>query len=601
MGKPAEIRTVPYRQTDEPSRKAAIVPVEVDLSRFDDDEIQLLGHLIDACNGMNPIFRDQFEPLTEPLRELLVRMAGASTAEEKSLLENYLTVLDLQNAPWSLLPRKNHLLEIPRDRLLELASESFAGTPDELDALLAILTTGRETPGKANFYPGEISEEELKSLGESGKLVNTSVVRDQEGKLHVVFNEERYSETLGPVLDHLAAARDLAKDIGLRLYLDAKILELNTGSEEARRLSDFTWVRHDSPIDIVISTALEVYLDDWKNFRGSATGGVYVIDESMNTLLKALIQRVPAWEKQAPWSYRREQVNPETIPKLKFVDVLAWSGDYVTGPFTTLAQSLPNEEWVAKNIGTVNMVYVNTGKAIHRVSGDLAAEAFLTKAEFERYGKKLFDANQLHSALHEIGHTTGRQAPEASEGQPSGYLEEEYSWLEETRAELFGLFALDLLLEEKVIDGETFRACYDGMLISMLMSLKFDPVQAHTKARNGMFHVFDKAGLIDRVKESGEVKFAFDHDKAPAEVKRFLKTIADLKAKGDKAGAAALREEYIHTDDLKDEVERRTADFPLGRGLVFPKLKKDGDKYTRELEYSTEFSGQEKFSLKMRD
>ncbi|MFH0881850.1 MAG: hypothetical protein V2A56_02610 [bacterium] len=601
MASSTEIRTVPYRQSGEPPRKAAIVPVEVDLSRFDDEQIQMLGHLIDASDGMNPIFRDQFDPFTEPLRELLLSLAEGATGEEKRLIDDYLTVLNLQNGPWSLLPRKNHLLEIPYERLAELATGRFSGLPEELESLLSLLTSGQETPAKANFYPPNITEDELKNLGEAGKLVNTSVVRDQENDLHVIRNEDRYSETLGPVLDHLAAARDLSRDVGLRLYLDAKILELVTGSEEARRLADFTWVRHCSSIDIVISTALEVYLDDWKNFRGAATGGVYVTDESMNALLHALTERVPRWEAQAPWTYRREQVDPETLPKLKFVNVLTWSGDYVTGPFTTLAQSLPNEEWVAKNIGTVNMVYVNTGKAIHRVSGNLSAKEFLTKAEFERVADRLFDANQLHSALHEIGHTTGRQAPEASVGQPSGYLEDEYSWLEETRAELFGLFALDLLLQEKVADKETVRACYDGMLLSMVMSLKFDPVQAHTKARNGMFHALEAAGVIRRVEVDGTIKFELDHGKGPAEVKKLLKRVADLKATGDKAGATVLRNEFVRPDELKAEIDRRTADFPLGRGLIFPRLKKVNGRYTGELDYAAEFSDQEKFSLPLLD
>lgn len=601
MSKPSEIRTVPYRQSDEPPRKAAIVPVEVDLSGFDENQIQILGHLIDACNLINPIFRDQFDPYTEPLRSLLLSISGDVNAEEQKLIEDYLTLLDLQNGPWSLLPRKNHLLDIPRERLAELIGKHFEGTEDELDHMLDLLTKGLETPAKANFYPEDITEEELTELGDAGKIVNTSVVRDQDRDLFIILNEERYSESLGPVIDHLAAARDLTSDIGLRLYLDAKILEMVTGSEEARRLADFTWVRHNSPIDIVISTALEVYVDDWKNFRGAASGGVYVTDPSMDNLLKALIQRVPQWEAGAPWTYRRESVDPETLPKLKFVNVLTWSGDYVSGPFTTLAQSLPNEEWVGKNIGTVNMVYVNTSKAVHGVSGNLSAKEFLTQREFAKVEELLFDANQLHSALHEIGHTTGRQAPEASKGQPSGYLEDEYSWLEETRAELFGLFALDLLLKEKVIDEATARACYDGMLLSMVMSLKFDPVQAHTKARNGMFHAFEADGVIRRVEEDGKTRFELDHDKAPEEVLKLLKQIADLKATGDKKGAIALREKTVYSDELKAEIDERTADFPLGRGLVFPQLKKVDGKYTGEVEYPEKFSDQDKFSLNLLD
>ncbi|HEB83815.1 MAG TPA: hypothetical protein ENI92_02310, partial [Bacteroidetes bacterium] len=483
------VQYVPYQQEDEPPRRAALTRVDVDVSGLSDSELQVAGHLMDAADAMNPIFRDQFEPRTEKLKELTGLLAGAADGEAREAIDAYRTMLDLQNGPYSLLPRKNHLLRLPAEELKALADKAGGSAPALLEELFDLLTTGRPTPDRANFYPEDFTEEELQSLGEAARLVNSSVIRDENGRPAVLLNEERYRNALRPAIEHLRAARDLTGDPSFRLYLDAKLVELETGFEEARRLADYTWVKHGSPLDIVISTALEVYLDNFKNARGAATAGVYLRNRAAEELLEALVQRVQRWEATAPWTYKKTEIDPERLPKLKFVDVLAWSGDYVTGPFTTIAQSLPNDEWVIQNVGTVNMVYMNTGRAVHRVAGNLAAEEFLTRAEYERVAERLFDANQLHSALHEIGHTTGMMDPDHAEGQPKDYHEEEYSYLEETRAELFGLWALDLLLEEGVIDAETARACYDGMLVTMISSMKFDPVQAHNKARNGMFHV----------------------------------------------------------------------------------------------------------------
>lgn len=591
------VQYVPYQQEDEPPRRAALTRVDVDVSGLSDSELQVAGHLMDAADAMNPIFRDQFEPRTEKLKELTGLLAGAADGEAREAIDAYRTMLDLQNGPYSLLPRKNHLLRLPREELEALANKAGGRAPALLEELFDLLTTGRPTPDRANFYPEDFTEEELQSLGEAARLVNSSVIRDENGRPAVLLNEERYRNALRPAIEHLRAARDLTGDPSFRLYLDAKLVELETGFEEARRLADYTWVKHGSPLDIVISTALEVYLDNFKNARGAATAGVYLRNRAAEELLEALVQRVQRWEATAPWTYKKTEIDPERLPKLKFVDVLAWSGDYVTGPFTTIAQSLPNDEWVIQNVGTVNMVYMNTGRAVHRVAGNLAAEEFLTCAEYERVAERLFDANQLHSALHEIGHTTGMMDPDHAEGQPKDYLEEEYSYLEETRAELFGLWALDLLLEEGVIDAETARACYDGMLVTMISSMKFDPVQAHNKARNGMFHVFEENGIIRRVEEEGKTRFEFVHERAHEEVTRFLAQIGDLKAAGDKAGVIALREKTVFTDPLKPEIEKRTADFPLGRGLIFPKLKREGGRYLRELVYPDHFREQEKFKL----
>lgn len=594
--KQGEVKYVPYQQDGEPPRRAAVTTVDFPLDGLSDNDLQILGHLVEAAEAMNPIFRYQYEPRTFIIRPMLKRLIKVAEGEEKEKLQHYLTLLDLQNSPYALLPRKNHLLQISRERLYEIAEKACDDCNQRLNAVIDLLTEPHETPDKAHFYPDDFTDEEFEAIEKHP--VNSRIMRDVDGKPIVVLNEVRYKKALKPAIKHLRAARDLAEDPGLRLYLDAKITELEHGSTEARRVADFTWIRHNNPVDIVISTALEVYLDNYRNARGAATGGVYVRNREADELLQALVERVSYWEANAPWTHKRTEIDPETLPKLKFVDVLAWSGDQVTGPFTTIAQSLPNDEWVMRNVGTVNMVYLNTGKAVHRVAGQLAAEEFLTKDEFEQVKDHLFQANQLHSALHEIGHTTGMMASELKDRNANEMLQEEYSFLEESRAELFGLWSLQKLVEDKVLDATTARACYDGMLVTMVTSLKFDPVQAHNKARNGMFHWFEAKGIIERVEENGKLKFRITHDTAHETVHEMLGQIGDIKAHGKKDEAISLREANVHTDDLKEQVEERTADFPLGRGLIFPRLKKDTNgRYLRELEYPDHFSDQIKFNL----
>ncbi|MBD3167083.1 hypothetical protein GF324_10820 [bacterium] len=595
---PSDVRYVPYRQIDEAPRRAAIAKVDFSLEGFSDTDIQVLGHLMEAAEVMNAVFRNQYEPRTFIIRPLILALMEVAEGEEFEALSNYLAVLDLQNSPWSLLPRKNHVVDLSVDDLRRLAKKACKECERRLDAVLPLLVEGQETPDKANFYPPDFTDEEFKAIPNHPE--NTVVDRDADGKPVLIRNEVRYRKTLRPAIRHLKAARDLTKNAGFRLYLDAKIAELEHGSEENRRLSDYTWVRHDSDIDIVISTALELYLDNYRNARGAASGGVYVINSEADDLLHEMVNHVQTWERNAPWTHKKAFIHPENLPKLKFVDVLCWAGDYVTGPFTIIAQSLPNDEWVGQNVGTVNMVYMNTGRAVHKVGTGLAAQLFLTGDEYEKVKDLLFDANTIHSSLHEIGHTTGKLAPEHENVNANKLFEEEYSALEETRAELFGLWALHELLKDKVISEEMVHACYDGMLVSMLMSLKFDPVQAHNKARNGMFHRFEAEGAIERVEEDGELRFRIVHEKAHAVVTKMLGEVGDLKASGNKQAAVEMREKWVYTDELKTIIEERTKHFPLGRGLIFPRLKKAEDgTYLRELEYADNFSDQPKFALEV--
>ncbi len=592
MEKPA-VYFVAYQQTNEPPRRAGIGPVEVDLRDLSDSEIQLVGHLVRAAEAMNAVYRDQVTSDTVKLAQVLNALIPVAEGETKEALEAYRTMLHLQNGPWAFVPRKNHTLSVSRKAVAELAAR--AGVGEAFNRVEKYLYQDIPLPDRVSFYPDDLTEEELEKLGEEGRRVNAVIERSHVGALLSVRNEEKYEAACQEAIDHLKAARALTENLSFQLYLDAKIEEMNSGSEEARRLADYHWVRHDSPIDIVISTAVEVYLDNWKNAKGAASGNVTVLNREADALLKSLVGEVAYLEANAPWTHRRESIDPEKLPKLKFVDVVNWTGDYVTGPMTTIAQSLPNDEWVGKNIGTVNMVYRNTGKAVHGISGSLIAREFLPAEVVDRLGDKLFEAGQLHSALHEIGHTTGRQSDKAP-GEPRDYLEAEYSPLEEARAELFGMWSAEVLAEEGVLEKEVAEASHYSMLLSMITALKFEPTQAHNQARNMMWHYFLDKGAITKVEQDGKTHYGLNMETLFQVVSDMLKTVADIKATGDKDGAVKLRETYCYSDELKADVEERTKDSPLGRGLLFPELVEKEGQFTREMEYPA-FVDQRKFRV----
>lgn len=591
-----DVEFIPYQQKGEPLRRAGLVRVGFDLAGLSDSEIQILGHLCEAVDLINPIYRDQFESKTPTVRRLIRRLGEAASLEERIALQNYGTLLDLQNSPFSLLPRKNHLLALDRSVLESLVQKcKDEQVQQDFEVAAPYLFDGLAAPDRASFYPPDMSDEELEALGDEGKTVNSSIQREAAG-LRVILNEEHYRAHLDAVIGHLRRARELSDNPTFQLYLDAKIIELSFGTKEARRLADYTWVRHTSKLDIIIGTAIEVYLDNWKNARGAAAGAMLAENPAATELLRALIDRFSKFEATAPWTYKKHEIDPATLPKLKFVDVLNWAGDYVNGPMTIVAQSLPNDDWVIQKIGSVNLVYYNTGRAIHKVSGELAAREFLPARTFERDRPQLFHARQLHSALHELGHTTGMMDPDHRDKQPREYFEAEFSPLEESRAELFGLWAMPVLAKDGIITNETLHAGYNAMLLAMITSLKFEPTQAHNKARNMMWHYFVDKGAVTVTQEDGSTRYEANVTKFHDVTTQMLETVANIKASGAKEKAEEFRETWCYDDKLRPVVEERTRDFPLGRGLIFPKLRREGDRFTRDLVYPASFSAQDKFT-----
>lgn len=595
------IHYVPYQQADEPARQAAVTHVDFSLDHISDTDLQVLGHLSDAVDLINPVYRDQFEPKTTTIERLLGKVQSVASAEQKTAIANYLTILNLQNSPYSLLPRKNHLLGISREDLVALVKKAGGNSLEsDLAEASTFLFDGLALPDKAGFYPHDMTEDEWKALGSAANVVNASFTR-KNGKLESTLNEEKYRATLKPIIEHLTKARDLTEHTGLRLYLDAKIEELRHGTNESRRLADYMWIKHGSPVDLIMSSALEVYLDNWKNARGEAAAAVMLQNDEAQGILDALVDRLPGLEATAPWKNRKMKIDPDKLPHLRYVDVLNWSGDYVNAPMTIIAQSLPNDAWVIDHVGSVNMVYRNTGKAVHSLSGEMIAREFLPKDVFEEYGEMMFEATQIHSALHELGHTTGAMSPELAGKEPRDLLEAEYSPLEEARAELFGMWAMPQMAREGIFSMKMAEAGHYGMVISMVGGLRFHPEQAHVKARNLMWHYFVQNGGVEDVMEDGKKKFRLKMSRIDELVAELLGTIGNTKAAGDKPGAVKLRETYCFTDPMREDVEKRMATFPLGRGLIFPRIERKGDHYERKLVYPASFAEQARYAAKILD
>ena len=582
---------IPYQQKNEPPRRAGIIKAVVPLDKMSDKQLQLIGHLNLAADEMNSIFVNQCYADTLEIAEMVRKLRPYLSDEEQQRLDEYNTVLHIQNGPWTTVPRKNHLLQIEPKRIEQAAAQ--AGETERLQKYRGFLFDEVELPKKAEFYPEELTEDQLKQLGEAGLKVNT-VIRHQQKKYVTIRNEALFREACERAVAHLTEARKWADDPEFTLYLDAKIEELRTGSDEARRLADYHWVRHSSPVDIIISTALEVYVDGWQNAKGAACAGVLTKNPEMDALLQQFVEAVPQWERLAPWKWKRTEITPGQLPKLKFVDVWNWTGDYVSSPLTVLAQSLPNDEWVGKHIGTVNMVYKNTGDAVHAVRGDIMANEFLPQRIVEEYKDVLFYGDQVHATLHEIGHTTGRQDPEHPQ-QPSVYLKDEYSILEETRAELFGMWASEQSAKAGIISEHVADACQFSMVISMVNALKFKAEQAHNIARNMIFHFLKANEVLQIIEEDGKNKINLVLPDALSAVEGMLALVGDIKSSGNREAAVQLREQYCFEDPLRTEIEARTQKIPLGTGIIFPVIKSSEGRFIREIEYP-EFTQQPKFS-----
>ena len=595
------LEKVPYFKEGEPKREAVILKVDFDTTCLPEEDVNVLGHLSEAVNGMNPIYQDQTEPKTPVVREVVERLVyAAQNPDHRRSLAEYLTILDLQNGPFDDDTEKNHRLQAKERKVRELVR----GAKDRklrnlFEETVPFLFAPLRSSDKANFYPHCMTNADFEGLGEDKFLVNSRVVQVNGGGLRVVRNEETYRETLGPVIESLKRAHEITTNPGFKEYLAAKIKELQTGSKEDRREADLSWIRNSHSLDLILSTGLEVYADRWKGIRGEAAGAVMVVAREFEVLLEIFRRQVTEWERQAPWILKKDSIDPSTLPKIKSVNVLNWGGGYV-GQQTTVAQSLPNDDDLREQYGAVNLVYKNVGEAVFAASGIRWYAEFFPEAVVGELQELFPEAETRHFALHELGHSTGRLHRMLEGRKANDVLGDEYSSLEECRAELFGIFALPSLVREGVITEEQMRAGYYGLVKAAVASLKFEPRQAHTKARNMIYHFFREQGVIDTIEEGGKTKFTINLDRIAGITAKMLGELGNIRSYGHRPRAKAFRERYCFDDPIRAEVDKRTADYPVGRGLMFPTLVREGDRFTNSLVYSTNFSNQPRYTHTLR-
>lgn len=569
---PEKIKDIPYITSAGDKETASVIRVGLPVDQIeslDPDRRQVLESLSRAVDGMNPIIATQRGPEVIEVYTALETFQESLPlgSKERLAVGDY---LDLISAANSLVDHQGQRVVFPLtpDRIPteHPVIRRFAEEYSDLTTIPKIVI-----PGKG-LYPEDLTEEEFSSLPEDQReRINSSIIRGSDRSLEVVLNERRFERPLSPVIKNLEEA--LAKtpaDSNLARYMRAALTELKEGSRDARFESDLAWLGNDDSVDFRLRTAEETYVDGLKGIRGGASASLMLVDSRYQGLCRTISDLLPEIEATAPWKYKKMI---SKAPDLRVVNVLSWSADYDSMPFTTQAQALPNEKKLIDEHGSRLMIYGNIQEAV-RKSGvfDLVARAMMTPREIARYGSRMTaDLAMKMTIAHEQGHTTGGVVIDKD---PNLVFGKEYSIMEEARAELIAMHALPLLARRGVIDSEDVVAGYYCMLQSIGLALRTSPVH-HSGSRKMMFNYFvDNGGLVP-VETAQGVRYEVNPERMPQVVSDMLGTIGNIKAEGRVSDFTAFKDCYFTKDPKgqEDYFRREIRGLPRGRLLVFPELR----------------------------
>ena len=574
----------------------------------------LIWHLSRAALAGRDIYYDQRYrhslEMREVIEEILVH-GDAVAPDVLAKIRRYAKLFWINSGPHNNLTARKFVLMCRPAELLEAARAAAnagarlplkAGEP--LDTLLARLhgpffdssfdpLVTSKTPGQgrdilsasANNLYESVTMSDLEGFEERYGLNSRLVKRDGRLEEEVYRSSGRYGAQIREVVRHLRAALPHAT-APMRRALEALITFYESGEEADRVAYDEAWVDDkDSPVD-TINGFIENYLDA-RGVKGAWEGIVCYVNHAKSEGLRRLAEAAPWFEARMPWDpkYRRADVTGVTA---RAIDVVVETGE--AGPVTAIGINLPNDQRIREVRGSKSVSLANINEAYDKSQPPSFRREFSwTEEEVARAEKWGALASEVVTAIHEVlGHGSGKVAPHL-DGQPQLALKEQYSALEETRADLVALYFIpepksaEVGLLPAEHQAEIVLAEYEAYARNALTQLRRvregDSIEEdHMRNRQAIVHWLIAHTKAIETRRRGRKTYYVVVDAAEfrAGVGRLLGEIQRIKSEGDYEAAKSFFEAYgVHFNPaLRDEIVSRVdrLNLPSYTGFIQPRL-----------------------------
>ena len=405
-------------------------------------------------------------------------------------------------------------------------------------------------PLGANFYPPDITKPEferwLGSLPKKDQDVATgfySVIRrDASKKLTIVPYSKEYKGHLTKAAGLLREAAALTDNATLKKFLTTRA---DSFLSDDYYDSDVAWMDLDAPLDITIGP-YETYNDELFGYKAAFEAYVNLRDDKETEKLGFFSQHLQEIENNLPVDPKFRNPKLGALSPIRVVNEVFAAGDGQHG-IMTAAYNLPNDDRVVAEKGSKRVMLKNVQEAkFNKVLVPIASKV-LSPADQKDVS---FDWFFTHILAHELMHGLGPHQIKIGDRatNPRLELKDLFSAIEEAKADVTGLFALQYMIDhadamklQQVLDvkdkAAAERKLYNTYLASSFRTLRFGIHEAHGKGMAIQMNWFlDKGGFV--VKPDG--MFAVDFSKIKEAVSSLDHEFLTLEATGDYAGAKKL-------------------------------------------------------------
>jgi hypothetical protein len=505
-------------QLEKMASRFAPTPLRVETANLSIGDQQALVKLVAAARILDQIFLKQ---LWSGNTELFVRLQKDKTPLGKARLRYFW----INKGPWSDI--------------------------DEYKSFLPQVSPRK--PLGSNFYPEDMSRDDFEHWAASLSSEDQERARGfftvirwadkKAGGLTMVPYNEEYKEELGQVSALLREAAGLTENTSLKKFLTTRADAFLSNDYYE---SDLAWMDLDAPLDITIGP-YETYIDELFGYKAAFEAYIGVRDDAETAKLSAFTQHLQEIEDNLPIDPQYRNPKLGAAAPIRVIDEIISSGDGSHG-VQTAAYNLPNDERVVHQKGSKRVMLKNVQEAKFRnVLVPIAMRTLTRNAMIDVSFSSFFTHILAHELMHGLGPhqiTVG-----ARETTPRAELKELFGAIEEAKADVTGLFALQYMMghasEMKLgsilpSDEAAQRQLYTTFLASAFRSLRFGLNDAHGKGMAIQFnYLLDRGAFV----EHGDGTFSVEMTKIKSAVQDLDRELLTLEAEGNYSGAKEMLDE----------------------------------------------------------
>ena len=442
--------------------------------------------------------------------------------------------------------------------------------------------------------------------------LNSKVVKGADGKVYeeVYKVGGLYGTALEKICAELEKAAAVAENQTQKDYIADLAAYYRSGDLKLWDEYNIKWVNDTLGTVDFVNGFVEDYNDPLGR-KATWEGLVNFKDNEASRRTELISENAQWFEDNSPVDPRFKKSEVKGV-SAKVINVATLAGDCF--PAAPIGINLPNADWIRREHGSKSVTIANLtsaySKAAQESPKNMLAEFAWSEEEIaaeKEYGGITGD---LHTDLHEcLGHGSGQLLPQTSPNALGEYS----SALEETRADLFGLYYLadPKLVELGILPNmEAYKAQYTSFIRNGIFTqftrieLGKKNMEAHMQNRkliaDWCYEKGKAANVIEKKIRDGKTYFVVnDFEALRGLFGDLLAEVQRIKSEGDYEAGKALVETYaVNIDpELHKEVKERYAALglkPYG-GFINPEIvpvEKDGKIVDYQIIYNENYLDQ---------